>query len=81
MHSVTKSQTGLKLQHSTQHRYFKLSCTQSMVSKSNTHLSFFVYIYYPGDLPNSGIKPMSSGLQADSLPSEPPGKHVYIYMN
>ena len=28
----------------------------------------------PGDLPNPGIKPRSPGLQADSLPSESPGK-------
>ena len=28
----------------------------------------------PGDLPNPGIKPRSAALQADSLPSEPPGK-------
>ena len=28
----------------------------------------------PGDLPNPGIKPRSSTLQADSLPVEPPGK-------
>ena len=28
----------------------------------------------PGDLPNSGIKPKSSALQADSLPLAPPGK-------
>ena len=28
----------------------------------------------PGDLPNPGIKPRSRALQADSLPSEPPGK-------
>ena len=27
-----------------------------------------------GDLPNPGIKPGSPALQADSLPSEPPGK-------
>ena len=27
-----------------------------------------------GDLPNPGIKPRSPALQADSLPSEPPGK-------
>ena len=26
----------------------------------------------PGDLPNSGIKPKSPTLQADSLPSKPP---------
>ena len=28
----------------------------------------------PGDLSDSGIEPRSSALQADSLPSEPPGK-------
>ena len=28
----------------------------------------------PGDLPNPGIKPEYPALQADSLPSEPPGK-------
>ena len=28
----------------------------------------------PGDLPNPGIEPMSPALQADALPSEPPGK-------
>ena len=27
----------------------------------------------PGDLPNLGIEPRSPTLQADSLPSEPPG--------
>jgi len=27
----------------------------------------------PGDLPDPGIKPRSPALQADSLPSEPPG--------
>ena len=28
----------------------------------------------PGDLPDSGIKPRSPTLQADSLPAEPQGK-------
>ena len=28
----------------------------------------------PEDLPNPGIKPMFPALQADALPSEPPGK-------
>ena len=28
----------------------------------------------PGDLPNPGIEPGSPTLQADPLPSEPPGK-------
>ena len=31
----------------------------------------------PGDLPNPGIKPRSPELQADSLPSEPPGNQVF----
>ena len=30
----------------------------------------------PGDLPNSWIKLRSPSLQADSLLSEPPGKHI-----
>ena len=30
----------------------------------------------PGDLPNLGIEPGSATLQADSLPSEPPGKPI-----
>ena len=42
----------------------------------------------PGDLPNPGTKPRSPSLQADSLPSEPPGKplpfflpyYLYIFM-
>ena len=34
----------------------------------------WVAIPPPGDLPDPGIEPMSPALQADSLPSEPPGK-------
>ena len=30
----------------------------------------------PGDLPDPGIEPRSPALQADALPSEPPGKQV-----
>ena len=30
--------------------------------------------FSPGDLPDPGIEPRSPALQADSLPSEPPGK-------
>ena len=33
----------------------------------------------PGDLPNPGIEPKSPTLQADVLPSEPPGKPIYIH--
>ena len=35
----------------------------------------------PGNLPDQEIKPQSSVLQADSLPSEPPGKLVYVKQN
>ena len=30
----------------------------------------------PGDLPNPGIEPGSPTLQADALPSEPPGNYI-----
>ena len=30
----------------------------------------------PGDLPNPGNEPRSPALQADALPSEPPGKPI-----
>ena len=32
----------------------------------------------PGDHPDPGIEPRSPALQADSLPSEPPGKSIYF---
>ena len=35
----------------------------------------------PGDLPHSGIKPGSPALQADALPSEPPGKPLMGFLN
>ena len=35
----------------------------------------------PGDLPNPGIKPGSPSLQADTLPSEPPGKLLLVNNN
>ena len=31
----------------------------------------------PGNLPSPGVKPGSPALEADSLPSEPPGKPQY----
>ena len=33
----------------------------------------------PGDLPDPGVEPASPAWQADSLPSEPPGKPKQIY--
>ena len=32
----------------------------------------------PGDLPNPGIEPWSLALQADTLPSEPPGNPNFV---
>ena len=34
---------------------------------------------FPGDLPDRGIEPESPTLQADSLPTEPPGKPFLLY--
>ena len=31
----------------------------------------------PEDIPSSGMEPRSPALQADSLPSEPPGKPIF----
>ena len=33
----------------------------------------------PGDIPNLGIEPRTPTLQADSLPSEPPGKPIHTH--
>ena len=33
--------------------------------------------FLPGDPPNPGIEPGSPAMEADSLPSEPPGKPNY----
>jgi len=33
----------------------------------------------PGDLADPGIEPRSPALQADSLPSEPPGKSIHLF--
>ena len=35
----------------------------------------------PGDLPEPGIQPQSPALQADSLPSEPPGKQFVLWID
>ena len=35
----------------------------------------------PGDLPNPGVEPGSPALQADALPSQPPGKPIWTKTN
>ena len=42
---------------------------------SQARIQGWVVIPSPRDLPNPGTEPKSSALKADSLPSEPPGKH------
>ena len=49
----------------------------SMGSSRKEHWSGFPFPS-PGDLPTSGIEPGSPALQADSLPSEPPGKPLGV---
>ena len=34
--------------------------------------------FSPGDLPNPGIEPRSTALEADALTSEPPGKSLNV---
>jgi len=36
------------------------------------------FTFPSGDLPDPGIEPRSPPLQADTLPSEPPGKPLWI---
>ena len=67
--------------------YYLLSCVQLFASpwtvahQAPPSMGCFRQEYWsglpfpsPGDLPNPGIEPRSSALQADSLPSESPGK-------
>ena len=64
-----------------------LSCVQlfatpwTVVHQTPLSMEFFRQEYWsgkpfpsPGDLPNPGTEPSAPALQADSLPSEPPGK-------
>ena len=41
----------------------------------------WIAIPFSGDLPNPGFESASSVLQADSLPSEPPGKNFSYYID
>ena len=64
-----------------------LSCVQIFVTPWTIGLQALLFMEFsrqeywsglpfpsPGDLPDPGIESMSPALQADSLPSEPPGK-------
>ena len=52
-------------------------CTLSMEFSRQEYWSGFPFPF-PGDLPDPGIKPRSPTLQADALPSEPPGKQILL---
>ena len=54
--------------------------TFSIYLHSYIYYYLYLYIKCPGDLPNPGIEPGSPTLQADTLPSEPPGKSMYYYL-
>ena len=56
------------------------SCLFSTRESAALQAPLFMEFPSPGDLPNPGIKLGSPALQADSLPSEPPGKPIYIYI-
>ena len=55
----------------------------------DTHIHTYICVYcmhvyaipFSRDFPNPGIEPGSPTLQADSLPSEPPGSPVLYYTN
>ena len=47
----------------------------SMGVSSQEYWSEFLFLS-PWDLPDPGITPQSPALQADSIPSEPPGKPI-----
>ena len=56
---------------------------QAITCQALLSMGFFKEEYWsalpfppPGDFPNPGIEPVSPALQADSLSTEPWGKHV-----
>ena len=63
------------------HSCVQLFMTHELYPPGSLSVEFFRQEYWsglplppPGGLPDPGIEPASSALQADSLPSEPPGK-------
>ena len=53
-----------------------MDCIASVHGILQARILEWVTFPSPGDLPDPGIKPGSPALQADSLPSELPGKPV-----
>ena len=64
-------------------RFFATPCTvayQALLSMEFSRQEYWSGMPFPspGDLPNPGIEPGSPALQADAIPSEPPGKPIYV---
>ena len=60
-----------------------IECSQpgsSVHGIRQTRILEWIAISFSGGLPNSGIDPGPPALQADSLPSEPPGTPVPMYI-
>ena len=51
---------------------------QAPLSMGFSRQEYWTGLLFPGDLPDPGIKPRSPALQKDSLPSESPGKPIFI---
>ena len=51
---------------------------QAPLSMEFSRILDWVTVPSPGDLPNPGIDPRSPALQADSLPTESPGKPMLL---
>ena len=52
---------------------------QALLSMAFSRQGYWSRLPFPSpeDLPNPEIEPRSPALQADSLPAEPPGKHIH----
>ena len=59
--------------------YCSLPVSQSPLSMGFSRQEYWSGLPFPspGDLPDSGIEPRSPALQADALPSKPPGKPIF----
>ena len=57
-----------------------IACQAPLSMVLQARILKWVVIPFPGDLPDPGIQPGSPALQADSLPSEPPGEPVKLLL-
>ena len=72
MHTQFYSILGFKRSSSLSPNFNKL--TKSRMGEPREGQSLGDHRGLPGNLPNPGVEPRFPALQADSLPSEPPGK-------